>query len=758
MKHGILVLIVIGVCGAAFALAAAPAAPTSEAAAQPTLTPWLPSYSYPDGVRPDPRLDKPVRFWGAGISLEDLFADLIRQTGVTLSFYPPGDDNKRVRVNLYLNADDPPSLRDVLAQIMWTTDCAVASEETGEPSAPYRYYLLSTSVAATAGARLSEDWQDAMEAMRSEWESQLPHREQISAKLDEYRRALSLPQDELIASYYGVDDHLLAALLAPAGRAAASFLTGLESDTLDSLLDGDPLALDWAGLSAAQREDLQSSLQVPDWGGPRRRGRTGEVDWSQTQPEQVMVAGVSWGRAVISAQLPASEDEPTGRRGGPNHFLMAPMLDLTGQGDLLPDERIAIRRALGETLTEEQAGELRREWFEERRDEGMRQWEERVQQAAEEAVSTGSSISPAMESLLSSLFLYLDADAPIALWEVQQAVASASGLNIVSDAFYQPARELTRARQVLYPDQEGDLTAFQILALSALATEDVSRLGFGGIADSSAGWAWEDAGSFLRFRSRARDLWRAAMLPPDTSAWLDEWLDPVLEEARGGRVDVTLDAQDMGILADSLTDIQLQQGGQIMCGDPSDPTAAGRTALRSQTLSTLWRHATTFRALSSLSDSQWVELRGPGIRVAYDLSEEQRVALGLAPPPEDPNMGPGSRFGDFRGRGGRSFGARGGGRFGGPGGFGGRGSDLPDEGEMARARLVLKDELPDGTDRRQGRRGRTQQEGGDGGPGGRGMWGAPTDTDYLTLQVDGEVRESYGLPRIITVQLRASSE
>ena len=756
MKHLALTLALIGACVATLVLVAAPAAPTAETATQPALIPWLPGDSYPGGSRFDLRLNQTVRFWRAGLTLDEVFAGLTEQTGVALAFYPPGDDNPRLRVNLYLNPDDPPSLRDIVSQLMWTTDCALASEETGDPSAPYRYYLLSTSIAGAAESRLSQDWQSAMDSFRSEWESRAPSRDQIVSKLDEYRQALSLSQNQLIAAYYGVDDHLLAALLDPAGRASASFVTGLDLDNLNTLLDGEPLALDWTELSPAQRSDLQSGLRVPDWGRGPRRGR--EIDWSQIQPDEITIGGLSWGGAIISAQLPPSEDEPAGGRGPRGRrgrFLASPMLNLTGEGDLFPDEAITIRRALGETITDDQANDLRREWFEARRDEGRQQWEDRTREAAQVTIATKSNLSSSAEALLSALSLYLDPDAPLALWQVQQAVASASGINIVSDAFYQPSRTLTRARQFVYPDHQGDLSALQLLHLSALTTEDVGRLAFSAVEDSSAGWEWQDAGTFLRFRSRARDLWRAAMLPPDTSAWLDEWLDPLLEHATGGRVDVTLDPQYTSLFADSLTDIRLQHGGKLICGDPSDPTAAARTALRSDVLSTLFRHATTFRALASLSDSQWTELRGPGLHVAYDLSQEQRIALGLAPAPEDPSA---PRMPAFRGRAGRPFGGgrRGRGGFGGPGR---RGPGLLDDQETTRALLTLEDERPPRPDRGLGREGRGRQDNANQGPPeGRGRWRRPTDSDYLTLRVDGEVRSSYLLPHIITIQLTPSSE
>ena len=238
------------------------------------------------------------------------------------------------------------------------------------------------------------------------------------------------------------------------------------------------------------------------------------------------------------------------------------------------------------------------------------------------------------------------------------------------------------------------------------------------------------------------------MLPPETEAWLDEWLDPLLENATGGRVDVTLDPQYAGLLADSLTDLQLRHGGKLICGDPAEATAAGGNALRSDVLATLFRHATTFRALASLSDSQWTQLRSSGLRVAYDLTLDQRVALGLAPAPEDPSA---ARTLAFMGRRGRPFGEGRRGR-GGFGGRGRRGPDMLEDQEMARALLALEEERPPHLDRgRQGGDNQGQQEG-------RGRWRRPTDSDYLTLRVDGDVRSSYPLPHIITIQLTPSSE
>ena len=54
------------------------------------IYPWDPGESWPGGAQSDPRLDQTVDFWGAGISLKDVFADIHEQTGLEIGFHPPG--------------------------------------------------------------------------------------------------------------------------------------------------------------------------------------------------------------------------------------------------------------------------------------------------------------------------------------------------------------------------------------------------------------------------------------------------------------------------------------------------------------------------------------------------------------------------------------------------------------------------------------------------------------------------------------------
>ena len=144
---------------AVFALAwcaSAEAGVTAQAGEERTVpVPWVPSESWPGGRQYDPRLKRTVEFWGAGMPLREVFAAVKEQTGVEIGFWPPGDDNERICVNLYLNPEKPSTLRQLMAQLSWVTDCGfgVSGEEEEEPS----YCLLATSMKGGALRRMEEE-------------------------------------------------------------------------------------------------------------------------------------------------------------------------------------------------------------------------------------------------------------------------------------------------------------------------------------------------------------------------------------------------------------------------------------------------------------------------------------------------------------------------------------------------------------------------------------------------------------------------
>ncbi len=777
-------------CGAGLVIEGRRAAVGAASSADPAPIPWLPGESYADGPTFDPRLDRPVRFWGAGLSLRDVFAEVRQQTGVEVGFWPPGGANERVRVNLYLSPEDPPTLRALMSQLWWATDCAFGYRAGADETAPYRYYLLSTSIAGGAQARLEQEWQQAMAGLREEWETRAPSRDDVAARLADHGRALLLTRDELIDRYYGVDDRLLANMLDPGRRATVDFVLGLGGESIGALLEGERLTLDWRDLSRAQQDDLRSCLRAPPrrgrggpWGSPGPDA--GEEGWGDQEVTQVHVGGLNYGQVMLVGETDTPDAESRGPWG---RSLWAPMIDLAGRGELRPDEAMALRRALGEEVTDEEARSLFGEWFESQRDEMRQQWESRTQDAIDAAAAEALPLSPGVEAVLSSFIVPLEPEASYALWQIQEVVASTTGMNVVSDCFFQPRQDLSEALRRLYPGEEVENTGLRVLRASTLTTEDLPGLVWAIPGDHRAGWEWQDAGSFLRFRSKARDLWRASMLPPEAQARLDGWLDAYMpapdRERPATPLDVTLDPQQISLTAAGLSDLQLEHGGKLTCGDPAEKAAAYRQALRQEVLGAMSRASYPLRALATLSDPQWEQLRGPGLRVRYDLTPEQKAAFGLSPEEaerEATGPSPGRR-----GRRGESL--RGGRRAGGPmlgragrGGPGGGRFPLPDEEAMGRLVIRLLDERPPrpGEERRRrpgeerprrpgeersarpdeerpgrGRPGEERR----GGPGedrdrpGWGRWLAK-ESSYLTFWLDEQPQGMYPVPRVVSVDM-----
>jgi hypothetical protein len=415
---------------------------------------------------------------------------------------------------------------------------------------------------------------------------------------------------------------------------------------------------------------------------------------------------------MIAAELDPAATETRGRRG---RFLMSPMLDLMGARELAPDETAALRRARGELVSAEDQESLFREWWGARRDEMRTEWEERARSAAQERLSEELGLSPGVEDQLSSFQLPLEDNTPYSLWQIQESVARATGLHIASDCF-----------------------------------------------SHRAGWEWQDAGTFLRFRSRARDLWRAALLSPAATAYLDSWFDSqlaqvVVSKDRDSRMDVVFAAEWTSALAAGLTDLQFAHGGKLICGDPHDSETSYRQQLREAVLGALYPASEALRALNGLSDSQWQLLRDAGLRVAYDLTPDQRAAFNLGPRPREVSAEEVRRPGGRR-RGSRRLGPggrRGGGRGPrGPGGFGPGSLRLEDDREMSRLIMRIADESPYPARGRRGP-GRGENDGQQGRPPrGRG-WGRAraTENDWLSFWVGDELRGALPLPRRLSVEL-----
>ncbi len=209
---------------------------------------WDVNQSWPGREQADARLDQPVRAWYAAIPVAALLASLEQQTGVHLACWPAGDDSERICVTVYLNPEQPPSLRDVMAQLSWVLDCSFACTSDG---APRTYYLLRSSLGDGVLKRLAKVAQQAREAVLAEGERlrrQTPGL--VRAKLEEYRQALSVPPDELAKQHptrlsFGAENadegYLLLNMVDPAQRAATQFVLSLSPADLDAVLSFKPL-------------------------------------------------------------------------------------------------------------------------------------------------------------------------------------------------------------------------------------------------------------------------------------------------------------------------------------------------------------------------------------------------------------------------------------------------------------------------------------------------------------------------------------
>jgi hypothetical protein len=622
--------------GAAEGAAVAPAAsPSSD------FVPWVPSESWPGGRQYDPRLERTVAFWGAGMPLREVFAGVKEQTGVEIGFWPAGDVNERVCVTLYLNPEKPPTLRELMAQLSWVTDCGFGvTYEEGDSE----YWLLSTSSRYGAESRLRAESRallDRVQERRHGREEQTSTK--VAAKLAALSDALALPREEAIRRYRGADDLLLLALLEPGRRRAVEFTLALPEDDLVRLLEEGELRFDWDDLSSEQRSALGQHFRLGASGAIEQGYEYVSADpssgWrpSGEVPFTVVLTGARYGLLVIRGEFWSDEDQEE-----PALMLAGQHVRLVPRGQH-PEEAAALLRALGEEPdstgldaiydeadTASQAE--RRQWLEQQQREWM-----------QSELSKRSIASYEVRNALTAFRFPGARDAMYPLWAVQEAVAAGTGLHIVSDCFSQPSRGVEVFLELLEADEAADeareltgLLALKLWALSAMEGDGLPRAG---IDDATGGWEWEDAGEFLRFRHVARDLWRAAFLPEGRLRELDEWLKPYVTEAVESERDeitiaVSLDIRQASRIARHLDDFQLYHGGKVIYRDPADVEEAYRQRLREEVLAAISRWAGLYRLFGTFSEHQWEGLCGPGLRWSEDLTPAQQameVSSYLAP-------------------------------------------------------------------------------------------------------------------------------
>jgi hypothetical protein len=581
-----------------------------------TFTPWLPQESWPSGSQFDLRLAQPVSLWGAGIPLAQVFESLRQQTGVRIGFWPPEDYNARVCVNLYLNPEQPPTLRQVMVQLSWALDCAFGiADANGEMV----YYLLSTSVGQGVRERL---WAEQLEKRTRDEDGTERTRASLPARLEELRNALDLSREQAIGRYQGRDDLLLLAVLDPTRRAMAEFLLALPSmpDPARHLsLSAENIGKLPAGCQAGLRE----ALRQPVVKAILREGAEGyqpgddPFEWFLAHGPHLSVELGVWAQG---ASLRIS-----GSTRGPGTWIHVglPSLRLVGE-DLLSQEYLDFRRALGDRIEDADLPRLENEY-------GC--WLSKVRAGRRMAQQLdGIRLSQETESLLSATPLPLDLRKPCALWQIQEEAAKRTGLHIVSDCFWQPPRELRKTLECLRPNETPALTALLALQLSTVSRDDrdIIRRGRDAYPDTVS-WEWRDAGRFLVFRSTDRDVWRGAFLSAEAVNFLDEWADAALPKEEGevtpASVSVIPDWRAFGRIAGDIDPAQQKWGGVLTYGDPRDYRNACRQSLLEQMMEVVWHWPYALRFLSSLSDKQWDQLQADGLRVGSDMPLSRMVEV-----------------------------------------------------------------------------------------------------------------------------------
>ncbi len=587
-------------------LAAITSSPAPAASAVPTaggigpgMVSWVAGESYGDGTQSDPRLDQPVAFWGAGIPLKEVFASLREQAGVEIGFWPAADDNERICVNLYLNPDRPPTLRELMVQLSWVTDCAFALSEVDEEK---RYALLATTIKHGAVARMQREQEQNVRAYRQRVADD--RRKRATEKMAELRDALTLSREELIDRYKDRDDLLLLAMLDPAKRDVVEFVLGLLDDDMWGTVDRGELRREWDEWSAEQQGALTRIRE--------QRPQLGPV-LPEKADRQLFVHIVAFLPTLISISFERPRRQEVA-------YFEVKLADI--EPDQAIEDRTTLGQLLGEEVSAEEAEALRATCRQRIRTAQEEREKARLRTILEDRLAAQLPLSPRVAALLSSISLGVSPEGKHPLWQIQEAVAARSGMHVVSDCFWQPARSILPIIDLVYPDERPEMTALLVLRLACLSTVEPEKLRSWHADNDRAGWEWQDVGTFFRFRHKARDLWRLAFLPERTLSAIDSSRPADVEDE--AKAELALDLRKVAAVIGGLNDAQVYQGGKIIYHDPADPAAARSHAVRETVFEAIGLRLKTFRFLATLSDEQRDMLESDGLRWREDLTPDQQ--------------------------------------------------------------------------------------------------------------------------------------
>jgi hypothetical protein len=615
--------------------AAAAPVPVSLGPGQPQAYAWQPDESWPGGSLADSRLDRPVRFWRAGLSLPEVFAGIEQQTGVAISVWPPTDPAARMRVTLYLNREQPPTLREAMAQLSWAVRADFACTDGPER----RYYLLGIGEIGGEWARLAA----AREARdRREQEQARQDREQMVADIEKYRPALALSREEAIRSLQDTDPLLLLTLLSPVRRVTLQLLCALAPEQLAALAADGHLQLNLSDLAAGTRDEISRALRV-------------RVPAQECAIELYVESDGIWALVESSDEL---AEAGQGER-----------VPLPAGRPLDPYEEVALYGALhgeaaaAQRLQSVQAGQAQL----------GREAERRAQREFMARVEGSRQLSAGAAKRLAAVIARWDGNTTYPLWRLQEAAAGATGMSVVSDCFSQPAANpssmlsmLDPAYRVKYKQWAESLPASSSEVPGAPAepaapappmpSHGVSMLDwltgycfFCGVPEGwplegrPPGWEWGDAGSFLRFRTERPEVWRGVMLPEPVEEAIEKAIQPYLEMAAKGmlpsEIPFPLDLRTQVWIVGQTDMLQRPGAAYLIWDDPATPIGALHNHLAAAIVGQITQEVGALNWLTTLREDQWETLRTTGI-TGSDLIDEQQTKwyiarwVGGAPDPE----------------------------------------------------------------------------------------------------------------------------
>lgn len=159
--------------------------------------------------------------------------------------------------------------------------------------------------------------------------------------------------------------------------------------------------------------------------------------------------------------------------------MLGNLFGLLASGEVRGDQEIDLRRYLGELKTpaEEEAARKQQERWQAQWATIQQEWaQQRAQAQAARRV-----LSPARESLLASLTL-ADGTSDSALWQLQETVAKATGMHVVSDCFWPPPSMFWFGQQQRAPQSKNALEALTVACAGGFV-----GFGFGGPPPASGG-------------------------------------------------------------------------------------------------------------------------------------------------------------------------------------------------------------------------------------------------------------------------------